>query len=258
MSTVAGDSVVLSTLEFDLLWEHLHLPRRHVALDVPSPGATHSERARLVEEAWDALAARGLARGREVSLEVGDLLHLLARPRTSVDVWIWADRRITALAGSSGSQAVLGVVDNDEVWLIPSRDSTLASAAVSVAGELSPGVGCSVSVPHQVLVEADAEARGDAKALVPALEDRGVELWQAQELAGMLLGMVTRGQFGAQRLDRDGRVRRAGRVVAFHDTDAGRYLFQVAPGGDRRDWATVTPADNALLAERVWELLDEV
>lgn len=258
MNTLAGGSVVLSTLEFDLLWEHLDLPRRHVALDVPSPGATYSERARLVDEAWGTLADRGLARGREVVPEVGDALHLLARPRTSVDVWIWADRRITGLAGSSGSQAVLGVVDGDEVWLIPSRDSALASAAVSVAGELAPGVGRSISVPHQVLVEADAEARGDAKALVPALEDRGVELWQAQELAGMLLGMETRGQFGAQRLDRDGRMRRAGRVVAFHDTDAGRYLFQVAPGGDGRDWATVTPADNALLAERVWELLDEV
>ncbi|EID54473.1 ESX secretion-associated protein EspG [Saccharomonospora xinjiangensis] len=258
MSTVAGGAVVLSTLEFDVLWEHLDLPRRHVALTVPSPGTTYSERARLVDEAWDSLAARGLARGRDVAIDVGDLLHLLARPRTSVDVWIWTERRITGLAASSGGPAALGVVDGDEVWLIPSRDSALASVAVSVAGELCPGVGCSVSVPHEVLVEADAAAQGDAKALVPALEDRGVELWQAQELAGMLLGMVARGQFGAQRLERDGRMRRAGRVVAFHDTDAGRYLFQVAPGGDRRDWATVTPADNALLAQRVWELLDEL
>ncbi|EHY89505.1 ESX secretion-associated protein EspG [Saccharomonospora azurea] len=258
MTTVAGNSVVLSTLEFDVLWEELDLPRRHVALEVPSPGTTWSERARYVDEAWETLADRGLARGRTVIPEVGDLLYLLARPRTSVDLWVWTDRRITGLAASSGRDAVLGVVDAGEVWLIPSRDAALAAAAVSVAGELPPGVGRSISVPHEVLVEADAEARGDAKALVPALEDRGVELWQAQELAGMLLGMVTRGQFGAQRLDRDGRMRRAGRVVAFHDTDAGRYLFQVAPGGDRRDWATVTPADNALLAERVWELLDEV
>ncbi|WP_024875668.1 ESX secretion-associated protein EspG [Saccharomonospora piscinae] len=258
MSTVAGGGVVLSTLEFDVLWEHLGLPRRHVALDVPSPGRTHRERAGFAEQAWESLSGRGLVRGRDVPPELADLLHLLVRPRVSVDVWAWTDRRISGLAASSGREAVLGVVDGDELWLLPARESALVESAVSVAGELAPGVGCSVSVPHDVLTDADADARGDAKALVTALEDRGVDLWQAQELAGMLFGMTARGQFGAQRLDRDGRARRAGRVVAFHDTDAGRYLVQVVPGGDGRDWATVTPADNALLAQRVWELLDEV
>ncbi len=93
--------------------------------------------------------------------------------------------------------------------------------------------------------------------MVTALEDRGVELWQAQELAGMLLGQEARGQFGAERTGRDGIAHRAGRVVAFYDTDSGRYLFQLGKGADRRDWATVTPADNALLAERIRELVAE-
>lgn len=258
MTTAQGGSLVLSALEFDVLWEAEGLPRRHVALDVPSPGTTHTERTRLVEQAWESLARRGLAKGRRASAELSDLLGLLANPRVSVDVWVWVERRISGLAAGSGGQALLGVVDGDEVWLIPVRDSALAEAAVSVAGELTPGVGRSVSISHDVLVEADAEARGDAKALVTALEDRGVELWQAQELAGMLFGTLTRGQFGAQRLGRDGRTRRAGRVIAFHDTDAGRYLFQVRAGADGRDWATVAPADNALLAARVRELLDEI
>lgn len=249
---------MLSTLEFDMLWEAERLPERHVTLDFASPGVTRTERARLVEQAWDSLARRRLARGRQASADVVDLLNLFAHPKVSVDLWIWADRRISGLAASVGGQALLGVVDGDEVWLIPARDSSLAETAVSVAGDRAPGVGRSVSVPHDVLVAADAEARGDAKALVTALEDRGVELWQAQELAGMLIGMATRGQFGAQRAGRDGRVRRAGRVVAFHDTDAGRYLFEVRPGADGRPWATVAPADNTLLAQRVWELLDEV
>ncbi|NIJ14929.1 hypothetical protein FHU38_005337 [Saccharomonospora amisosensis] len=258
MSTPGGGSLVLSALEFDVLWQAQRLPRRHVALDVPSPGVTHAERARLVEQAWESLARRGLARGREPSVELVDMLGLLANPKVSVDVWVWVERQISGLAAGSGREALLGVVDGDEVWLIPVSDSALAEAAVSVAGEPAPGVGRSVSVPHDVLVAADAEAKGNAKALVTALEDRGVALWEAQELAGMLLGTLTRGQFGAQRLGRDGRTRRAGRVIAFHDTDAGRYLFQVRPGEDGRDWATVTPSDNALLAERVRELLDEV
>ncbi|OZM71442.1 ESX secretion-associated protein EspG [Amycolatopsis antarctica] len=251
-------SIVLSLLEFDMLWETERLPARPPALEVPSPGTTHTERADLVAKAWDSLAARGLARGHRASGELVDMLNLFAGPKVAVDVWMWADREIKGLAVGVGGQALLGVVDGDEVWLIPAAPDSLAEAVVSVTGELRPGVGRSVSIPHGVLVEADAEARGDAKALVTALEDRGVVLWQAQEIAGMLFGMTARGQFGAQRSTRDGSVRRADRVVAFHDTDAGRYLFQLGRGADRQAWATVAPADNQLLAQRVRELVDEV
>ncbi|WP_158884271.1 ESX secretion-associated protein EspG [Amycolatopsis anabasis] len=251
-------SLVLSALEFDVLWEAERLPARHPALQVPSPGMTHTERRELVGQAWDSLAARRLARGTRASGELVDMLNLLAHPKVSIDVWVWAEREIKGLAVSVGSQALLGVVDNGEVWLIPAWDTSLPEAAVSVAGELGPGVGHSVSLPHDVLVAADADARGDAKALVTALEDRRVPLGEAQEIAGMLVGMVARGQFGVERLGRDGQMHRAGRVVAFHDTDAGRYLFQLGRNSDGRDWATVTPADNHLLSQRIWELLEEV
>ena len=114
-----------------------------------------------------------------------------------------------------------------------------------------------MSIPYSALREADAAAKGDPKAMVTALEDRGVELFQAQELSGMLLGQEARGQFGAERTGRDGIVHRASRVVAFFDTDAGRYLFQVRTDRDGREWATVTPADNTLLATRIRELIAE-
>ncbi|WP_435154323.1 ESX secretion-associated protein EspG [Amycolatopsis sacchari] len=251
-------SLVLSTLEFDVLWEAERLPPPHPALRVPSPGRTHTERRALVEQAWRSLEARGLAAGGRASAGLVDQLNLLAQPKVSIDVWVWTDREIKGLAVSTGRQALLGVVDRDEVWLIPARDTSLPESAVSVAGELSAGVGRSVSVPHHVLRAADADAQGDPKALVTALEDRGVELWQAQELAGMMVGLVARGQFGVERLGRDGVMHRAGRVIGFSDTDAGRYLVQLGGGGDGQDWVTVAPADNQLLAARIWELLDEV
>lgn len=250
-------SLVLSALEFDVLWESFELPRRHVALDVPSEGTTRTERLRLVDSAWASLSDRRLARNRRVSGEVTDMFHLLARPGFGVDVWVWAEREIRGRAVSSRGQALLAVVDNGEVWLIPATEDALPEAAVSVAGDLGPGIGQTVSIPYPVLREADAAAKGDAKALVTALEDRGVELFKAQELSGMLLGQEARGQFGAERIGRDGVVHRAGRVVAFFDTDAGRYLFQVAEDRDGREWATVTPADNALLATRIRELMAE-
>jgi hypothetical protein len=250
-------SLVLSAVEFDVLWESFELPRRHVALDVPSEGTTRSERRELIESAWTSLAERRLARNRRVSGEVADMLHLLARPQSAVDVWVWAEREIRGRAVSVRSQAVLAVVDNGEVWLIPATEDGLPEAAVSVAGDLGPGIGQTVSIPYSALREADAAAKGDPKAMVTALEDRGVVLFQAQELSGMLLGQEARGQFGAERTGRDGVVHRANRVVAFFDTDAGRYLFQVQTDRDGREWATVTPADNTLLATRIRELIAE-
>lgn len=253
------NSVVLSTLEFDVVWEAARLTRRNVALDVPSPGITHTERAELVRRAWGSLEGRGLAARGRVVPEVADSLALLSNHQASVDIWIWADgRKIKGLAAATGETAILAVVDGDEVWLIDARAGALAEAAVSVAGEMPAGYGRSVSLPNDVLRTASDEAGRNADKLVIALERHGIPLHEAQELAGMCDGMGTRGQFGAERDQHGAPPSRAGRVVAFHDTHSGRYLHQVRPSTDGRNWSTITPADNARLAVCVWELLHEV
>lgn len=250
-------SVVLSALEFDVLWADQRFPRRHVALDVPSPGVTTAERAKLVRQAWDSLEAKGLAeRGRAVP-ELADRLSLLANPERAVDAWVWTDRAIRGLAVAAGRQAQLGVVDREEVWLIPSLDTSFVESAISMAGDTGGGYGRSISVPLDALRAAEQRAAGDVRGLITQLEREGVPLAEAQLLATMFEDMSLRGQFGAQRLSRDGRLRRADRVVAIHDTPRGRYLFTTRPSADGRSWATVSPADNARVAASVWELLDE-
>lgn len=251
------DTLVLSALEFDVAWEAERLPAKHVALDVPSPGTTHTERARLVEAAFDGLAARGLAKGGRVVPELADRLALLAYPQVSVDAWVWTDREITGLAAASGSQAMLGAVDKGEVWLIPARATALADAAVSIAGSGPAGPGRSISVPTDLLQDADARSQGDPKRLVTLLSERDIPLNEAQSLAAMVTGMAARGQFGAERTQRDQRRTRANRVVAFHDTADGRYLYLARPANDGRMWSTITPADNARVTACVWDLLDE-
>lgn len=253
---IAGN-VVLSRLEFDVLWERERLPRRHVALDVASPGETHAERAELAEQAWDGLAGRGLAIRGRAGDDLLELLNLLAHPQVAIDVWLWADHEVSALAVSQGGQALLAVLDGEQVWLIPAREAALPEAAVSVLGDWPAGPGRSVSLPHEALRRADASVAGDPKSLITALRDRGVALGQAQDLAAMLAGQQARAQFGAQRTGRDRQVHRAGRVIACYDTAAGRYLLQLGTGADGRDWATIAPADNNLLVRRVRELLDE-
>lgn len=251
-------SLVLSALEFDVVWESERLPARHVALDVPSPGKTRAERAELVQQTWAALEARGLAKGGRVVSELADQVTLLAHPEVSVDVWVWADRTVKAFAAQSGRLAQLAVVDEGKVWLIPARDTSLAESAVSVAGDMPAGVGRSVSMPNDLMVAADNESKADPKRFITALEAKGVALSDAQAVTAMLAGMTTRGQFGAERRHRDQRVVRADRVVAFHDTPDGRYLDLVRPSTDGRLWCTVTPADNQRLASCVWELLEEI
>ena len=110
------EPTVLSRLDFDVLWENERFPRRHVALDVPSPGMTHTERSRIVQETWRSLEHRGLAERGRATPNMSDDLALLAYPRRAVYGFIWApDRKITLLAASNGGSALMGVVDGDEV-----------------------------------------------------------------------------------------------------------------------------------------------
>lgn len=251
-------SLVLSALEFDVVWESERLPARHVALDVPSPGKTNAERAELVRTTWRGLESRGLAQSGRATPELVDTLEILAHPHVSVDVWVWAGREVKAFASVAGRQAQLAVVDEGKVWLIPARDSALAESAVSVAGELAAGRGRSVSLPNDLVAAADDESRGDTNRFITTLEAKGVALGDAQALTSMLVGITTRGQFGAERHHRDKRIVRAERVVAFHDTPEGRYVDLVKPSPDGRAWLTVSPTDNQRLASFVWELLDEI
>ncbi|OLF13256.1 ESX secretion-associated protein EspG [Actinophytocola xanthii] len=255
---IASGTVKLSTLEFDVLWERERLPHKHPALAVPSPGRTHTERAALVEQAFDQLERRGLADGQRASGELVDQLSLLARPQVCIDSWVWTDREIRSLTVATGTRALLAVVEGDEVWLIPARETALAQSAVSICGEAPAGPGLSISVPADTLAAADAEAKGDARELGAALMRKGVPTADAKTLALMVTGMGIRGQFGASRVRRDGRLARADRVVAFHDTPQGRYAHLAKPNSDGRTWSTVTPADNHRLAMLVRELLDEV
>ncbi|GAA4855909.1 ESX secretion-associated protein EspG [Saccharopolyspora cebuensis] len=258
-----ADPVMLSAAEFDVVCEAEKLTEhRHVVLEVPSPGASRAERDRLVAEVWAGLRGRRLAEtGRDrVDVDFGDLLALLDRPQRSVDVRIWADRRIRALAAGSGEAGVLAVVDGDVVELTALRGGALAEAAVSVAGDVPAGRGRSVSLPNDVLREAGRLAGTDDPHLFSdELRALGVPGDDAVDVSHMTAGMGVRGQFGAEsRPRRGGRADRAERVVAFHDTPSGRYLHVVRPSGDGRRWSTIAPADGNRIAEYVRDLLDEV
>src|SRR5262245_36558398 len=199
-------SIVLSKLEFDVLWESEKLPQPHEALTVPSPGRTHTERRRLVAKAFDDLEKRGLADRARAVPQLADQLNLLANYQLAIDSWVWTDHRISSLAVVAGSSALLAAVDGPEVWLIPARESSIAEAAVSMAGDVIAGPGQSVSVPTEVLAAADAEARGDVRLFATELKAGGVSGPDAKTMADMVSEMNVRGQFCVTRLQRDQRM----------------------------------------------------
>ncbi|MFR9731320.1 ESX secretion-associated protein EspG [Saccharopolyspora sp. MS10] len=257
-----GETVVLSATEFDVVCEAEGLTeRRHVVLTVPSPGATHDERAELLARVWPGLRSRGLAEAAtdRVEEDFADLLVLLDRPRLAVDLRIWApDRSIRALGSANGSAGLVTVVDGDLVELTPVRGGSLAEAVVSVAGDGPPGAGRPVSLPHEALLDASARAGSDLRRFEDELRGFGVVGEDAAALAGMADGMGMRGQFGVEHApSRSAKPHRSDRVVGFHDTPAGRYLHSVRASGDGRLWSTVAPCDNRRLAEYLHELVEE-
>ncbi|GAA2357076.1 ESX secretion-associated protein EspG [Saccharopolyspora halophila] len=257
-----ADPIYLSALEFDVACESERLTdRRHIVLDVPSPGATYAERARLVAGVWDELRQRGLAEtGRDrLDVEFADVLALLDRPQRGIDLRIWADRSIRALACASADAGVLVIVDGDVVEITPIRSGALADAAVSVAGDTPPGPGRAVSLPNDTLRQAASIAgTTDRLAFTDELRAAGIPHSDAADVAAMSAGMTVRGQLGAEANPDRGRPERAERVVAFHDTEQGRYLHVVRHTGDGRGWSTIAPASNARLAEYAGDLLAEV
>ena len=251
-------TIVLSKLEFDVLWESEKLPAKHEALTVPSPGRTHTERRKLVAEAFAGLEQRGLATRDRAVPELADLLVMLAHHQLAIDSWVWTDHRISSLAVVAGSAALLAAVDGPQVWLIPARETSIAEAAVSISGDVVAGPGRSVSVPTDVITAADAETRGDVRKFTNALTNKGVSGQDAKMMAEMVRDMNVRGQFCVTRQQRDQRMLRADRVVAFHDTPRGRYVHLAKRNNDGRMWSTVTPADSRRLATCVQELMMEV
>lgn len=250
--------VQLSTLEFDVLVEHLDL-RPPLVLKVPSPGRTYTERAELVDRAWQGLRSRGLGEPSALFAELADLLRLIARPHVEVDGRLWLGHSVRALAAADaeGQRAALAGKDGDTITLGPATPSGLPRAALSVLPETPPGPGRSVSLRSADLDAAASRAGDDVHKLTAELESNGVRRDDAANVTDMVRGLRNQGQFGAAARDRLGHRTRLDRVVGFFDTDRGRYvqLRRDTPSGEA--WSTVAPADRRRLIGHLEELLAE-
>ncbi len=240
--------VVLSTVEFDVVWRSLGVGAPPVVLQLPSPGRTHTQRRRVEAEVWVRLRERDLTSGSNLF----QLLGLLAAPSPRAELRAWGAATVRAVAAGGGDAGVLVRRRDGTVVLDPCASVAGATAGLLAGGR--PGPGRAVSVPDADLDAALSHPSGAG--LRADLVTLGVDSVEAGLMARMLHGVAGRAQITVAVPDRWGVLRRSGELLEVLDTPAGRYLMIRTRSGDGICWATVAPVDDRRLRYRVAELLD--
>lgn len=252
---------LLSPAELDVLWHDLELGRLPYPLDVPSLGSTMEERARLRLTVLEGLIQRGLAHDRRLL----DLLRLLADHQVAVDAVASMDRRpVRAVAASDGNQAVLAVVDEEQIGIVEVRPTALAKSIVGVLSDGSAGPGSAMSLRLETLAAAVAlqdepnendDPWGDEDLdEKQSLQRAGLSKQDASVLSELAENRVAGGQFGVTRRGENRyRNERAGVLINWFDTPNGRYLMVRENG-----WLSLSPTDNERIANRIDSVLASV
>ncbi|HEX3651137.1 MAG TPA: ESX secretion-associated protein EspG [Pseudonocardiaceae bacterium] len=250
-----GAPITISTLEFDVLWEHLRLVEMPLVLRVRSPGRTFTERRQLTAEVWRSLEQRGLGERLSVDPRLAHLLRLLEKPDREIDGRFGASRGVRLLVAATGDHGVFALLSKRGLMLSEAPVTGLAGQALSGLPVVDAGPGESITVPSPVLDAAGARSPEDFEL---ALCRNGLSARDAGVLRTMVTGVHRQGQFGASARNQWGHRRRARHVVGFFDTTGGRYLQLRTTAEDGTAWSTVSPADNRLLVRQLSELLDDV
>jgi hypothetical protein len=239
---------VLSAVEFDVVWEALGLGPTPVVLQLASPGRTHTERRRIVDDTWSALRTRRLAGPAGPEAEVEAFLRLLAGPAARVELRAWGRSTVRAVAAAGpDGEGVLARRRGDEVVLDPCPSPP--STVVGLLPPSAPGPGRAAGVPTAAL--AAAGVRASAAGLRAGLIDHGAAPDEAGAVERMLHGVAGRAQVGVLTADAWGVLRRSPDVLDVLDGPRGRYLVTRSPDG----WTTVAPTDARRLRHRIAELL---
>lgn len=252
----ADDPIMVSAVEFDVLWEQFDLGPMPLALRVPSPGKTHAERAELVRAAWDSLAERGVCLAADPDPRLVRFLRLLSRAEREIDGRLWLGKQSRVLAVASGEDAVLAVLADDQLTISAAEATGLPRYALSALPAAKPGPGHSVTLPSAHFEAAATEATS-REAFPELLVEKGVRVEDATTLGEMIDTIVHQGQFGSAGRDKWGRRIRADRVVSFFDTAGGRYVQLRADSIEGEPWTTIAPADHRRMIHHLTELHDE-
>lgn len=263
------DSVRLSPLQLDVLWEALDLGEPPYPLDITSHGAARSERAALRRDAMAELTEARLADRGQVDPVLAAALGLLARASYSIDsVWVAGsgESRLVRMLGAVGDgRAVLATqltaADGDrggDLMLNRIQEPGLVAEIIGALPEELPGGASAQSLPASVF--AGRRLGPNTGGILRGVDDGYGREDRARRAMAELLDAphVRSGQFAANARDRRGNKRRSSVVFWFDNANDGRYAAVVRPNGAGQNWVTVTPAAPDRLASRLRESLDEI
>lgn len=246
----------LSTLELDVVWRAQSFDDLPLIIDVPSPGGTHAERAKLEAHVWADLVERELAddHSRATSRLV-DALGVINHRRMSLELRTFGPDPLRAMVAVRGPRAILAMLDDERLRLAAVADTGLADTLVSLLPALPAGPGHPITVTTAALTTA-ANA-GTSGAAWDALRRHGVNRDDARILLDMATGSTRTGQIAAELRKSKGRLTRSPRIVAFYDTPRGRYhVLRKIIGSTEH--VTVAPASLQTLARSVNQLVAEL
>lgn len=254
---VVGQSITLSTVAFDLLWERLALGAFPVVLQLRSHGDTFEQRNVVLDATREQLQARGLLDGTSVDSRLERWLHVLAHPEDEVDLrWRDGSVELRATVVRQGEVTVRAVRRANEVTFTPVTPGSMPSAVVDLLPECGAARTGQVSAPTHELSAAYTVAESSVPAGTSALLGLGAPREEAVALATALVSTESVAQIGAATTLRGRRFRHPS-VVAVLDTAHGRYVSTERAAPDRRMWSTVRPATEPSVVRAVTELLAE-
>jgi len=226
----------LSVAAVDVLSQVLGVDGGPFPLRVPHLGDLDEDRARIAATVLRDLARRGLVGDGGVHPDLVRAMRLLASGEVSVAVMGTAGvDPIQARASASGADAVLAVQEGQFVrWELITAES-MVRRVVGLLTDVKAGPGHSVTITRPAAAE-------DSVFQQSAVDDPGLRRAEA---------MLRRPRTGCGYFVVEPRRRGASPgTLSWFDTDAGRYLTLVRPGG-----GTFSPADRPRLHHTLQELL---
>lgn len=228
-------TLFLSPVALDFLWESIDAGELPYPLEARSHGHTMDERSALRQQVYGELRAQRLVDGGgRVEPRLADWLTLLARGTHSIDL---VSTKVAALAAGDGFSAVLATQAPDGLWLRAVDPAALASSVVDLLPRHPRGTERSITLSAEDL-QRGPSSRFEAEVLA--------HLGREHTLGGGQLAVNVRSPLG-------GRTRSP--VLAWFDTESGRYLTYSSKAADGTDWVTIAPADAQTLRHRLGELL---
>jgi hypothetical protein len=231
----------LSATELDVVWRACGLGPIPLIIDVPSVGATNSDRRALERRVWADLIERGLADDHACAhSRLADRLVTIAQRARSLQLRVIGTNTTNAILATRGRHHVLGVL-RERFHLTAVPGTGIAKTLLALLPDVPAGHGHSVTVSTGTF----ATAVKNPATAIDVLRKHGLNTDDARTLLTMSTGCIRTIQVVAETRDAEGRCIRA-QPISVHDTPTGRYrvIRTITDGGDH---LTVTPASAAAL-----------